>query len=129
MQVWLEIGLASGVAATGRLLWAASSLLTCPFPLNVWRRGFAEMLLEKSNYPGVIVKVARRTRLLVRSAPYQDPRNPKRGWGVFGKLTKADGNSNTLEQSSYFGVGGSSVLPSRPDDRFGVAYLQYGVIG
>jgi hypothetical protein len=81
MQVWLEIGLASGVAATGRLLWAASSLLTCPFPLNVWRRGFAEMLLEKSNYPGVIVKVARRTRLLVRSAPYSGSEESQAGLG------------------------------------------------
>ena len=91
MQVWLEIGLASGVAATGRLLWAASSLLTRPLPLNVWRRDFAdvwrrdfaEMLLEKRNYLGVkvIVKVARRTRRSVRSAPYSGSEESQAGLG------------------------------------------------
>jgi porin len=56
----------------------------------------------------------------------QDPNNPKRGWGVFGEITKADGNPNTLEWSGYFGVGGSSLFPGRPDDRFGIAYFRYG---
>jgi len=56
-----------------------------------------------------------------------DPNNSGKGWGVFGEITKADGNPNTLEWSTYFGVGGSSLLPSRPDDRFGVGYFRYGV--
>jgi porin len=56
----------------------------------------------------------------------QDASNPKRGWGVFGEITKADGNPNTLEWSGYFGLGGSSLFPSRSDDRFGVAYFRYG---
>lgn len=57
----------------------------------------------------------------------QDPNHPGRGWGVFAEITKADGNPNTLEWSTYVGVGGSSLFPFRPDDRFGVAYFRYGV--
>lgn len=56
----------------------------------------------------------------------QDQGNPARGWGVFGEITKADGNPNTLEWSTYVGIGGSSLIPDRPDDRFGVAYFRYG---
>jgi porin len=56
-----------------------------------------------------------------------DPNTSGRGWGVFGEITKADGNPNTLQWSTYFGVGGSSLIPSRPDDRFGVAYFRYGM--
>ncbi len=59
----------------------------------------------------------------------QDPTNPARGWGVFGEITKADGNPNTLLWSTYVGVGGSSLIPGRPDDRFGLAYFRYGASG
>lgn len=56
----------------------------------------------------------------------QDPGNPARGWGVFAEADKADGNPNTLEWSTYAGIGGNSLIPGRPDDRFGVAYFIYG---
>lgn len=55
----------------------------------------------------------------------QDPRNPARGWGVFGEVGKADANPNYHDWSVYLGVGGSSLLPSRPDDRFGIAYFNF----
>jgi porin len=57
----------------------------------------------------------------------QDPNNPGRGWGVFGEITKADGNPNTLDWSTYVGIGGSSLIPGRPDDRFGIGYFRYTV--
>ena len=57
----------------------------------------------------------------------RDPANPARGWGGFAEITKSDGNPNPLDWSSYVGIGGSSLLPGRPDDRFGVAYFQFGV--
>jgi Carbohydrate-selective porin, OprB family len=53
------------------------------------------------------------------------PHNAGRGWGVFAEITKADGNPNTLEWSGYVGLGGSSLIPGRPDDRFGVAHFRY----
>jgi porin len=57
----------------------------------------------------------------------QDPRAPGRGWGVFAEIDKADGNPNLLEWSGYVGVGGNSLIPSRPDDRFGIAYFYTGI--
>lgn len=56
----------------------------------------------------------------------QDPKNPARGWGVFGEIGKADGNPNTQDWTTYFGIGGNSLIPGRPDDRFGIAYFNYG---
>jgi porin len=57
----------------------------------------------------------------------QDPRNPARGWGLFGEIAFSDGNPNTLLWSTYFGVGGSSPFGGRPNDRFGVAFFHYQV--
>jgi porin len=55
----------------------------------------------------------------------QDAGNPARGWGVFGEIAKADGNPNYHDWSTYFGIGDSSLIPGRPDDRFGVAYFHF----
>lgn len=55
-----------------------------------------------------------------------DPSHPGRGWGIFGEITTADGNPNPLQWSTHFGVGGSSLIPGRPDDRFGVGYFHFG---
>ena len=52
----------------------------------------------------------------------QDSGNPARGWGVFGALTKSDANPTPLGLSFMLGVGGNSLLPHRPDDRFGFSY-------
>jgi porin len=57
---------------------------------------------------------------------FQDRSNPTRGWGLFGEITAADGNPNTLQWSGYLGLGGSSLIPGRPTDRFGVAVFRYG---
>jgi porin len=57
----------------------------------------------------------------------QDSVNPARGWGVFAEYGKSDGNPNTLDWSAYVGLGGSSLIPGRPDDRFGAAYFRYAV--
>lgn len=51
---------------------------------------------------------------------YQDPVNPMRGWGVFGEFNVGDGNPNPLEWSASLGLAGSSLIPQRPDDKFGV---------
>jgi porin len=67
--------------------------------------------------------------LLFQQYLIQDARNPARGWGVFGEIAKADGNPNYHDWSTYIGIGGSSLIPRRPDDRFGVAYFDFGFSG
>ena len=56
---------------------------------------------------------------------YQSPANPQQGWGVFGQFGVSDGNPNPLETNSIVGIGGTGTLPSRPIDRWGVAYFRY----
>jgi len=57
----------------------------------------------------------------------QDSGNPARGWGLFGAFTKSDANPTPLGVSFLLGVGGNSLLPNRPDDRFGVSYSRFGM--
>lgn len=53
---------------------------------------------------------------------WQDPCDPSRGWGLFGRAGISDGNPNAIKWSISFGVGGSSLLPNRQDDTFGVGW-------
>ena len=54
---------------------------------------------------------------------WQDPDNPGRGWGFFGQISTSDANPNPIGNAVIVGVGGST--PSRPDDRWGLAWCDY----
>jgi porin len=54
---------------------------------------------------------------------FRSPNNPKDGIGIFGEYSVSDGNPNPLRNTWFFGVAGTSFLPSRPLDRWGVAYF------
>ena len=45
------------------------------------------------------------------------------GWGVFGRLFFADEDTNPWKTSVAFGVGGRGVIPTRPNDVFGIGYF------
>jgi porin len=55
-----------------------------------------------------------------------DPCDPKRGWGVFGRAGIADDEANPLAYFLSAGVGGNSMLRSRPADTFGIGYYYLG---
>jgi porin len=57
----------------------------------------------------------------------QDPNDPGTGWGIFGEIGISDGNPTPLDWSAYFGIGGTSPLPGRTQDRFGVGYFRYSL--
>ena len=38
-----------------------------------------------------------------------------------------DGKPGLMEWTTYIGIGGSSLIPGRPDDRFGIAYFRSSV--
>ncbi|MBW2446641.1 MAG: carbohydrate porin [Deltaproteobacteria bacterium] len=42
------------------------------------------------------------------------------GWGVFGSVSVADKDTNPWRTSVAFGFGGRGVIPSRPNDLFGI---------
>lgn len=60
-------------------------------------------------------------------AVYVDPQNPKRSWGLFGNLGLADQNPSPFRWFASIGVGGSSPLPGRDLDTFGVGYYYLGL--
>lgn len=55
-----------------------------------------------------------------------DPKDPTNGWGVFGRAGIADAASNPIQHFLSFGVGGTSPLPNRSDDGFGVGWYYSG---
>jgi porin len=54
-----------------------------------------------------------------------NPDNPEEGWGVFGFIGLGDGNPNFLDDSYMLGIGGTSPINGRSDDRWGVAWSRY----
>ncbi len=60
-------------------------------------------------------------------ALYVDPNETLRSWGVFGNLGIADTNPSPFRWSANIGLGGSSPLPGRKQDTFGVGYYYLGL--
>jgi porin len=58
---------------------------------------------------------------------FQSSTNPQEGWGVFGQVAVSDGNPNPIQSSWYAGLGGTSFIPGRSLDRWGVAYFRYNL--
>jgi porin len=52
----------------------------------------------------------------------EDPADPERGWGLFGRFGVADDKTNAVHQFYSIGLGGHRLFPSRPRDRFGIGY-------
>jgi porin len=51
-----------------------------------------------------------------------DPTDQTRSWGVFGDAGISDGKPNPIHWAVILGIGGSSPLPNRKLDAFGIAY-------
>lgn len=45
------------------------------------------------------------------------------GWGIFGRLTFADDDTNPWKTAVALGLGGRGIFDARPDDTFGVGYF------
>lgn len=60
-------------------------------------------------------------------AVWASPDDPKRVWGVFGKLGVTDGNPNPLRWTAIAGVSGASPIPGRTRDTFGLGYFYLGI--
>ena len=57
----------------------------------------------------------------------QNHDNPAEGWGIFGQAGISDGNPNPFKWSVVAGLAGTSPLPSRNLDRWGIGYFYYGL--
>ena len=60
---------------------------------------------------------------------WQDAADPKKAWGLFGQAAVSDGNPNPAEWSALAGVGGTSPLPGRSRDKFGLGVFYLGYSG
>lgn len=58
---------------------------------------------------------------------WQSPTNPAHGWGIFAQAALSDGNPNPIEWSALVGLGGTSLIPGRDKDRWGIGYFHYGL--
>ena len=54
---------------------------------------------------------------------YQDPCDPMKGWGLFGRLGTAKGSTSPIESFANFGIGGQSPIRGREDDLFGIGWF------
>jgi porin len=63
---------------------------------------------------------------LFDQALWVDPRDQTRSWGVFGNFGISDGKPNPVQWSAIVGIGGSSPIPHRKLDTFGIAYYYLG---
>jgi porin len=60
-------------------------------------------------------------------ALWVDSTDETRSWGVFGDAGISDGNPNPIRWSAILGMGGSSPIPNRKLDTFGIAYYYMGL--
>ena len=63
---------------------------------------------------------------LFDQALWVDPTDQTRSWGVFGNAGISDGKPNPIKWSLIFGFDGSSPIPNRKMDTFGIAYYYLG---
>jgi porin len=63
---------------------------------------------------------------LFDQALWVDPADQTRSWGVFGNAGISDGKPNPIKWSVIFGIAGSSPIPNRPRDTFGLACYYLG---
>ena len=57
---------------------------------------------------------------------WQSAEDPTNSWGLFGQTAVSEGNPNALKWSVLGGIGGTSPLPGRANDKFGVGFFYYG---
>ncbi len=56
---------------------------------------------------------------------WQDPANPRVGWGLFAEAGISDSNPNPVKWHAFAGLGGDSPIAGRQTDRWGVGYFTY----
>jgi len=55
---------------------------------------------------------------------YQDSSDPSRGWGFFGEFGMSDGNPTAQQWAALLGFGGTSPLPDRAADLWGIGVFR-----
>ena len=77
--------------------------------------------------PTTLIKGSWWITYLFDQALWVDPTDHARSWGVFGNVGISDGRPNPIHWSGIIGIGGSSPIPNRKLDTFGIAYYYLGL--
>jgi len=56
---------------------------------------------------------------------WQDTHDPRLAWGLYGQVSISDANPTFLSLSYLLGVSGTSPIPGRVGDRFGIGFFRY----
>jgi len=59
----------------------------------------------------------------------ESPTTPGKGMGFYSKAAIADGNPNPIEEAFSGGFAGHHIVPTRPNDTFGIGYYKYNFSG
>lgn len=54
---------------------------------------------------------------------HQDPSDPMKGWGFFGRFGASQGSTNPVQRFANVGIGGQSPIPCRENDQFGIGWF------
>jgi porin len=57
---------------------------------------------------------------------WQSQSDPSNAWGLFGQIGVSDGNPNSYKWEGLIGIGGTSPIPGRSNDKFGAGFYYYG---
>jgi len=63
---------------------------------------------------------------LFDQALWVDPNDKTRTWGLFGNFGISDGNPNPIKWDAIVGIAGTSPIPGRRQDTFGIGYYYLG---
>ena len=66
-------------------------------------------------------------RYAVQQYLWQDPADPRRGWGFFGHVGVSTGAPGILDWSMTAGIAGTVPAAARPHDRFGIGYFRFSL--
>jgi porin len=75
---------------------------------------------------GTLVRDSWWITYLFDQALWVDPTDNTRSWGVFGSFGISDGKPNPIKWSAIVGIAGSSPIPGRTQDTFGIGYYYLG---
>jgi porin len=77
--------------------------------------------------PTILVNGSWWITYLFDQALWVDSADSTRSWGVFGNTGISGGDPNPIKWSQILGIGGSSPIPNRKLDTFGIAYYYLGL--
>jgi porin len=105
------------------------SFTTCDKNMTLLHQDFRAILKEKFEKKDVVLEKQSGDWCLMYDFDqyiYTVKDHPDRGFGLFGRYGVSSGRVNPIEAFYSLGLGGKGMIPTRPEDTFGVGYYYLG---